>query len=235
MARALARVGFDAITMTRPYPWLAPPSGDWLAAPPRAGALAGWGPADFTPGNLPVLLRLPFSEPYWSGAELALRAYLDQPLVLYGHHDDLREGLDVLADRAAAVNRIGAVRWGSLADIAAANFEHRLDGELLRLRPYSRRILSEIPAGVTHAVVEPPPGLEDRELIRAVGGKAAPAGEPFPVTGPGTLELTLAAADAAAPDSVPAPPRRPWPLARRLASEARDRSAPMRDLVRPGR
>jgi hypothetical protein len=234
VARALARVGFDAITMTRPYPWLAPTPGHWLDAPPGAGALAGWRAADYTPGNLPVLLRLPFSERHWSAAELALRAYLDQPLILYGHHDDLRDGLDVLARRAAAVNRIGRVHWASLGDVAAANFEHRVDGELLRLRPYSRRIAVEVPEGVTHAVVEPPRGLEAGERVLAPGG-TVPTGESFPVTGSGSLELALATADAVAPDSAPAPRRRPWPLARRLASEARDRATPARNLVRSKR
>lgn len=234
VARALSRVGFDAITMTRPYPWLAPPPSHWLGAPPQIGALAGWRPADFTPGNLPVLLRLPFSEQHWCSAELVLRAYLDQPLVLYGHHDDLRDGLDVLARRTAAVNRIAAVRWASLGDIAAANFEHRIEGELLRLRPYSRRIAAEVPGGVTHAVIEPPPGLEAGELIRTPDG-TVPAGEPFPVSGSGSLKLTLEAPDAVAPNSVPTPPSRPWPLARRLASEARDRAVPARNLILPRR
>jgi hypothetical protein len=234
VARGLARVGFDAIAMTRPYPWLAPPPRHWLSAPSGTGALSGWRPADFTPGNLPVLLRVPFAEQHWSAAELALRAYLEQPLILYGHHEDLRDGLDVLAQRAAAINRLGPVKWSSLGDIAAASFEHRVEGELLRLRPYSRRIVAAVPEGVTHAVVEPAPGLGVGELVRGPGG-TLPTAEPFPVSGSGSLTLTLEAPDAVAPDSVPAPPRRPWPLARRLASEVRDRAAPARDRVRFGR
>jgi hypothetical protein len=229
VARAMARVGFDAITMTRPYPWLAPWSHDWLSAPSGAGALTGWRPADLTPGNLPVLLRHPLSDEHCSSAELVLRAYLDQPLILYGHHDDLADGLGVLARRTAEVNRIGAGRWASLAEIAASNIERRVDADLLRLRPYTRRLTVEVPAGVTQAVVEPL-GFGPGELVGTAAG-TVPMGEPFPVSGPGPLELSLQAPTAVDPETVPALRRRPWPLARRVASEARDRVAPARSRI----
>jgi hypothetical protein len=225
-ARALARAGFDAITMTRPYPWLTPRQAGWLTAPAAAGALAGWRPADLTPGDLPVLLRHPLSDQHCSGAELVLRAYLDQALILYGHHDDLANGLGVLARRSAEVNRLGPAQWSSLGEIAATNFEHRQDGDLLRLRPYSRRIVAAVPDGATHAVVEPPPGFGPGELVRSAAG-TVPVGEPFPVSGSESLKLRLEASNAVVPEVVAAPRRRPWPLARRIAGEARDRVAPV--------
>jgi hypothetical protein len=226
-ARALARTGFDAITMTRPYPWLALKQAGWLMAPAGAGALAGWRPADLTPGNLPVLLRHPLSDQNCSPAELVLRAYLDQALILYGHHDDLADGLGVLSRRTTEVNRLGHARWSSLAEIAATSFEQRRDGNLLRLRPYTRRIAAEVPDGVTHVVIEPPPGFEPGERVR-YSTETTPVGEPFPISAERPLELSLEASDAVAPGSVPAPRRRPWPLARRIAGEARDRVAPVK-------
>lgn len=230
VARALARAGFDAITMTRPYPWLAQPPRNWLTAPSGSGSLAGWRGADFTPGNLPVFLRHPLADRHCSSAELVLRAYLDQPLVLYGHHADLAEGLGVLARRTAEVNRLGAVRWSSLGEIAASSFEHRREGDLLRVRPYARRIEVEVPEGVRRVVVEPAPGSGPGDLVRTPAATVA-LGEPFPAAGPNSLRLVLESPDAVAPRTVPAPPHRPWPIARRLAGEARDRVAPARRLL----
>ena len=51
--------------------------------------------------------------------ELVLRAFLDQPLILYGHHEDVAPGLDVLGEAAEDVNRLGETRWCSLGEIAA--------------------------------------------------------------------------------------------------------------------
>ncbi|HET9197650.1 MAG TPA: hypothetical protein VFN92_05260 [Solirubrobacterales bacterium] len=232
MAGALARTGFAAISMTRPFPWLSPPPLHWLTAAGE-GALAGWDPADVTASGLPVLLRHPLAADHFSLAELALRAYLDQPLILYGHHDDLAEGLDVLAERSDSVNRLGAVRWGSLQELAAGNASWRLEGDLLRLRPYSRRIAFDVPPEARQAVVEPPWDA-DGETVETPTG-AIPAGEPFAVAGGAALDLRLRRADAVSPETVASPARRPWPLMRRLAGETRDRLAPARRRLRPQR
>ena len=229
MVAALARTGFAAITMTRPFPWLSAPPLHWLTSA-GDGALTGWAPADATASGLPVLLRHPLADPHFSPAELALRAYLDQPLILYGHHEDLADGLDVLAERSATVNRLGEVRWGPLDTVAATNVSRRLEGDLLRLRPYSRQISIEAPPGAARAVVEVPWEAED-ELVHGPHG-TVPAGEPFEIGGTERLDLTLHRLDAVAPEAVAAPARRPWPLARRLAGETRDRLAPARHRLR---
>jgi hypothetical protein len=230
MAAALARTGFAAISMTRPFPWLSPPPRHWLSGAGADAHLAGWRSADLTHDGLPVLLRHPFTAPHFSAAEVALRAYLDQPLILYGHHEDLAEGLGVLAERAAAVNRLGAVRWASMGALAASNVHWRLEGDLLRLRPYSRQVSIEVPDGATRAVVEPPWGIAG-ERVETRGG-ASDAGEPFEIGDLKKLELRLRRPDAVTPAAIAAPPRRPWPLFRRLAGEARDRAAPARRRLR---
>ncbi len=231
MTRALARSGFAAISMTRPYPWLSPPPRHWLTAPAGSEALAGWLPADLTPAGLPVMLRHPLADQHHSQAEVTLRAYLDQPLILYGHHDDLAEGMGILARRAAEVDRLGPVRWGSLAELAAANVAWRREGELLRLRPYSRQIATAVPAGVERVVVEPV--AQRGEAVETPTG-TVPVGEPFAVAGSGFLELRLRHPDAVDPADVSPPTRRPWPLVRRLAGETRDRVAPVRRRLRIG-
>lgn len=226
IALALPRAGFEAITMTRPFPWLAP-SEQWLASPREAGRLTGWRPADLTPTGLPVMLRHPMGGDGHSPSEVVLRAYLNQPLILYGHQEDLAGGLDALAAQAADVGRFGAVRWGSLGNLAASNFERRHEGERLHLRPYGRRLEVDVPAEVTELVVERPPGSAADDVVRSQAA-SVPFGEPFAVAAGERVELTLIAPDAVSPASVPAPPRRAWPVARRIAAEARDRAAPLR-------
>jgi hypothetical protein len=124
VARALRAYGFAGVCTTRPYPWVAnTPEHHWLARPPEAGPLAAWGPVDLVAGGLPVLLRAElaaFAESRSSREDLALRAFLGQPLILYGHHDLLAEGPDALARAAAEIDRLGDVRWSSLGTIARA-------------------------------------------------------------------------------------------------------------------
>jgi hypothetical protein len=116
VARALRACGFDAVCTTRPYPWVADTlERHWLARPPEAGPLAAWGPVDLVAGGLPVLLRAEFNHPR---EDLALRAFLAQPLILYGHHELLAGGPGALAEAAAQINRLGDVRWCSLGEMA---------------------------------------------------------------------------------------------------------------------
>lgn len=224
--RALLRCGFEAISMTRPYPWLAQPPRTWLARPPGVGPLAGWAPADFADG-LPVLLRHPIVDR--DGPELVLRAFLDQPLILYGHHDDLREGLGVLGDAVDEVNRLQETRWCSLGEVAAASFETRLDGTRLAVRPLSRRIRLEVPDGATEIQVSDPPGsrLERPAPRLSVDGRPARFGEPVDVLPGATVVLEVRAGEEIDVRTAAAPRRRPLVVARRIVGESRDRLLPL--------
>jgi hypothetical protein len=224
-ALGVLRGGFEAITMTRPFPWLSQPPRPWLSRPRASGPLVGWHPADFT-GPLPVILRHPLLSR--DAPELVLRAYLGQPLILYGHHEDVAPGLDVLAAAAADVNRLGATRWCSVGEIAASNFERRRDGSRLTVRPYSRRVRVEIPDGVEQLAIQLPAAHPGAELeLLTVAERATRAGEPFAVTPGATVEMRLTATDAVNPATVPAPPRAPLALARRALGEGRDRLLPL--------
>jgi len=221
----LRRCGFEAITMTRPYPWVEFDPHSWLARPEEAGALVGWGPAEFVEG-VPTLLRHPIADR--STAELTLRAFLDQPLILYGHHEDALGGPEALLNVVDEVNRIEPTEWCSLEEIAATSFETRRDGTRLAVRLLTRKARIEIPAEVDELTVGlPAVGIEpDRQTLR-IDGKEADPGEPLAVE-PGTsLEISLSPVDAIDPAAVPAPRRRPLAVARRLASEGRDRLRPL--------
>lgn len=220
----LRRCGFEAITMTQPFPWLGDGGRSWLAAPEGAGPLVGWHPVDHAEG-FPVLLRHPLTQR--SLPELTLRAFLDQPLILYGHQTDLLEGLDVLAAATADVNRLGATRWCSLGEIAATSFETKRRRDSLAVRLLNRRARVEIPAGVAELTVEPGPGSlpEDEQLY--VNGHLHCFDEPVNITPGSKLEIVLRSADAVEAENVPAPRRRPLAMPRRILSESRDRLAPL--------
>jgi hypothetical protein len=226
MVQGLLRCGFEAITMTRPYPWLARPPRTWLARPEGVDALVGWRPADFA-GALPVLLRHPLLTR--DAPELVLRAFLDQPLILYGHHGDLAGGgLDVLASAVDDVNRLGETRWCSLGEIVAGNFETRFEGSRLSVRPFSRRVRVDVPETVEQLRVELPeahPGAAGEQLV--VNGRLTQFDEPIEVSPGTTVELVLRAGNQVDVGTVPSPGRQPAAVLRRALGEGRDRLLPL--------
>jgi hypothetical protein len=227
----LRRCGFEAITMTRPYPWVEFEPHSWLARPENAGALVGWRPAEFVEGT-PVLLRHPLAG--HSTAELALRAFLDQPLVLYGHHEDVLGGPSALLGAVEEVNRLGPTAWCSLGEIAATSYETRQEGSHLAVRLLARRARIAIPPGVEELTVElPAEGPDPQRQLLAVDGQAARLGQPLVVkSGDHQVAIDLTPADAVDIDAAAPPRRRPLAVARRLASEGRDRLAPLAGRAR---
>jgi hypothetical protein len=217
MARALGRLPFDALCSIHPFPWTGIPPADEL--------LAGWEPASF-PEGCAVIPRLPFSS---SESEIALRAYMDQPIVLYGHHEDIAEGLDVLAAAAARVNRLGDVKWMAPQAIALGNVGLRREGDALYVRPHARRVCVDERVA-TVAVEAPSQSLAGWSLGAAaeVHGFGAPV-----AVGAGPFDIRLRSHDEVDPASVPAPPLSIWPRLRRVATESRDRLAPLRRYAAP--
>lgn len=217
VARGLGAVGFDAVCAIHPLPW--------TERPPAGRPLAGWGPAEFAEGCA-VVPRLHLGS---SDAEIGLRAFLGQPLVFYGHHEDLAGGLDRLAEIADRVGRLGAPRWCSLSEIATSNFAARRVGDSLYVRPYSNRLLLRTPIAARRLLVERPPRGSERLV-----GWSAGAGAPLhfdtarPIAGGSGLELRLRRSDEISPRDVPAPRWSPWPVLRKVAMEARDRTLPLR-------
>jgi acetyltransferase-like isoleucine patch superfamily enzyme len=145
--RALPAAGFEAACIGRPFPWHSRWGDSPYAHPEPWRPLTGWRPHEQTHGT-PVILRRSLDEP---AAELVLTAYLDQPIVLYGHHQDLAGGPGQLEAAAASINGLGEVRWGSLASIVrsgrtAAGPATPLPAPAQRpVRPWAvgRRLLSE--------------------------------------------------------------------------------------------
>lgn len=221
---ALFRGGYLGLAASRPFPWDA-------FADRRGWRLGGWLPAQMAGGGLPVLPRHPLA----GGLDdLVLRAFLGQPLIVYCHHTDLRDGLGPFRAAAARIAGLGDVRFTSLAAIARGNAAWRDEGGVAVVTPYSRdlriprppaeTLRIEIPCtfgaagslrvsvdGTPHAVALGPHGAGSLTLANAVGGDLHVRIDP-----PGPL-----------PAATPREWRpRAWPLARRAMTEARDRALP---------
>jgi hypothetical protein len=219
VTRALGAVGFDALCAIHPIPW--------TGEPPPSALLAGWEAADFVAGCAVIPRRTLDC----SAAEIALHAFLDHPIVLYGHHDDLAHGLEPLADAAARVNRLGDVRWMALGDMALTNHLQRVRGDDVAVTPFARRLRVAPPAGARTLTVHEPreaygaPSLEGWSLgsgpVLAFGARAT-------VDQPGPLEVRLRGPRDVHAGQVPAPAWRPWPRLRRAGTEVRDRALPLR-------
>jgi hypothetical protein len=237
VVRTLSRLNFDALCISRPYPWLARPPRAWLEHPVDASALVGWEPASVIEDGLPVLLRRGFQDPV---EDLALRAFLNQALIIHGHHADVADGLDLLRELAATVNAFGEVDWCSLGDIAAGNVATRRDDASLHVRMFTRRTRVVVPEGLRELRVSLPflqPGPRGLTLRCvpagsgvATNGAAAlsPGGEhAFALGGAGgRFDLSLSSTSATGAPADGGLPTPAWAVARRLMSEGRDRIEP---------
>jgi hypothetical protein len=217
VAGALAAVGFDGLCAIHPLPW--------AERPPANRPLAGWDPAEFAAGCA-VIPRLHLDS---TDADIALRAFLDQPLVFYGHHEDLAAGLDPLGAIAERVARLGDAHWCSIGEIARTNYATRRDLDLIHVHPYSNRVAVSVPAGCDRLVLARPRGVDATVSGWSVGAAApVPFEAALPVT-PGTqVELHVRRDDERLPTAIKLPPPRPWAILRKMAMEARDRTLPLR-------
>lgn len=98
-----------------------------------------------------------------SEATLLAAAYLGQPLILRGHHQDLKDGLDVFREYARVINALGDVRWASLGVLGRLNYRHRIEGTTVHVQPLGTRITVEVPEGI-EAIQIDTGGLDWRAL-----------------------------------------------------------------------
>ena len=226
MVLDMPRLGVEAMTDSRPYPWLE-------RAPPDA-PLAGWRPIDVVGGGFPVMPRYHLAR---SREDIPLRAFLGQPVILYGHHGDLANGLDVLAAAADYVRTVGSAEWMPVGAIAHSNYTTRVTGNTLEVRLLNPVVAIRAPNNVDAVVVDASllgscDGLRvfaDHETRRhsLANGKS----EPIPIEDR-SLHVEITRAMQLAHETIAPPAFRIWPLARRVASEGRDRLMPVARRLR---
>lgn len=222
---AMSRLGFDATCISRPYPWKDRPH-SWEFSP-----LIKWRAADMVAGGFPILPRHAIERP-WD--ELLFAALLGQPLILFAHHWDFADGLDVLARAAEHVNGLGSVRWGSMSRLAADGFSARRANGALVVELSARAATIAIPPETESVQLLVPDLFRELRPSIAYGAGRIPlsptaggwASEPLRLPA-GPLKLRLEPEAPLDPASMRRPGPRPWPPARRLLVEGRDRLRPL--------
>lgn len=223
---ALHRQGFVALAASRPFPW------DGFSDHHR-WRLGGWLPAQLAACGFPVISRYLLGK---SLDDLVFRAMLGQPLIVYCHHADLREGLEPLRATAERIAGLGKVEWSSLATIARGNaVVHEGDG-LATVTVYSGDVRLRRPSAATVRIEIPRRfGSSDPVHLLVDGGTHRVRARPD-----GTAGIALANSPRGDELRIRIDPPEPttaatlrdwrpraWPLARRAMTETRDRALPL--------
>jgi hypothetical protein len=203
----------------------------WREWSPERIRTARWSMSELSPSGAPVLGRHKIAD-LRSSDEVLLNLYLDQPAILYGHHVDVADGYDVLAEAAGRLSSVEGLTWTSLSSIARANSITRSDGDVLRVRLFSRRAAVDVAPG-TRALQVELPLYESFASDRLVRG-----GREYEITAQnGVARATIPLDDAATrvelrlvrqgPASRTQPGLAPHAVARRATRELRDRMHPL--------
>ena len=197
----------------------------------------------FQNSGLPIISRVRL-RPEWNPrlklypdwkTGIILSAFLSQPLIPVGHHHVASGRMELLAQVADTINHLRKVMWMDMKDIARSNYMTWLEGTLLKIKMYSRRIVIQVPEGVGEISIERPWIAEGAEEIldckRAGTGilklNAGRATTGIPVQPFDTIELMSVPNTTLSHTEVPSPPFRLWPVARRFLTEGRDRVLPI--------
>ena len=201
--------------------------------PCARAALWSWWPAEPTDAGIARLERRHLDESALE-RELVVSAYLDQPIILYGHHGDVREGLDRLATWTTVVKKLGNVRWMSPVEMARGNYTSHRD-DITTVTLYSSRVTIELSDPETTLQVRIPAafGRSEKDMLTVAGVRVPleQRGDELvsaPVVAHGTtVDVRLRRADSFDRRAIGMPTKRMRPLARRLLTESRDRLQPL--------
>ena len=214
-AETMFRLGFDALCISRTHPW----ARDGL----ENDVLAGSRPVHLVGSEFPLLLRHHLQR---DRDDLIFRAFLGQPLVVYGHQSDLADGPAILRETASFIANLGPVDWLSLDRIARSRFSTRGVGSCLVVRPQTRRVDVQLDGVYDQVSVELPPSGPTGTITVVSNGRSFTGPGPHPVTG--DLSIAVRQGPGVEPRVVARNSTSAWPLIRRALTETRDRLAPIR-------
>lgn len=185
----------------------------------------GYSPSELVCG-CPVLPRWGLSGNVENAVLLAL--YLRQTIILRGHHQDLKNGIEVLDQMAGFINRLGPVQWANLTELSRSNYEWRIEGTTCRVKPLGRRIDFKLPDGAAGFVIDDPSSNFSpfwQVSGFPAGGLTIRAGQEvlIPERFKGNLTLTAAVPFRNLPPETRTKRLSAAAFVRRLLTEARDR------------
>lgn len=219
MLGALAGAGFEGACIS---------AGSLMAHNPQAPWIStlGFYPAENIQGCT-VLPRAAFTGRARNAALIC--AYLGRPIVLRGHQDDLKNGIELLDELAEFVNELGAVTWTKLSSLMRMSYTQRLEGQTCHLTPLAPRVNFKVPAAAQRLVIAPPPWQQASSFLITfpTGSARVRPGECFSLAGREGQRIQLVLETSARPVELPRTPRTPASLIlRRLLTEGRDRFLP---------
>ena len=188
--------------------------------------------------GLPVIPRHVMAPGHEGSYRLA--AFLDQPIIPHGHHQDCAGGLGLLEEVSASINGLGKVAWMDMTAISRSSYMSKREGQLLKVKMLTRRVDVPLPEWATGIIVERPWMGEDHcepLFIRQHGddrcsGIFGRLSSELPVPFPGTIEVASPAANPRRFWEVKPPPLKLKAIARRVLAETRDRVAPLLSTAR---
>jgi hypothetical protein len=189
----------------------------------------GMSPSDIICG-LPVIPRFRISSDCQNAILVA--ALLHQPIIPVGHHRDVADNMDLLADLSSFINSLGHVRWTNMTDISRANYAKFIDGDILHLKMYSKLIDVLIPDGINHIVVERPWLEEETKESLFIKTSSNQKNVQVDVkqsiaVSPGQQIQVISSQNSQLQCNYDAINKfKFWPIMRRLITESRDRLAP---------
>jgi hypothetical protein len=77
---------------------------------------------------------------------ILLAAYLGQAVILRGHHEDVKEGLEVFSEPARVINSLGQVIWSNLSDVVRVT-QNWTPSHVCWVRPRDNPASFEVPLG----------------------------------------------------------------------------------------
>jgi hypothetical protein len=204
------------------------------------GSLVRWNPDKRWPTDLgfpiaqtlgqqgfPIFHRVGTNE-----TDVRLSAFLGHPVVMATHHHDYVENFSRIEALAKVVNDIAPTRWMSIAEISRTNYLIASANQVLRIKPYARRLTIPVAPGTTEVQLEDSAFCAGTTIDtgKIIDGKAVTVG--------GENQLSCSLQDQLL--EIYIPPKHPidyhtvtpaplglWPIARRLLAEGRDRVKPL--------
>jgi hypothetical protein len=178
--------------------------------------------------DLPVLPRFRLSSHCHNSILVA--AILRQPIIAVGHHYDLADGIDLLADLARFINGLGDVGWRSMSRIVRCHYSHRREGNVLHVKMHTRSADLIVPDGVGWLelhwpqLTQPCARMIHFDSLPYAIAPGSRVDLPIPVTAGQHVSARVAPISYTQRSY----PRfaRPWALVRRTLTEGRDRIAP---------
>jgi hypothetical protein len=220
MAAMLLRTGFEAACISRSSLMGRNPNFVWPIS-------VGLNPAEFFGSGLPIIPRFHIR---WDSTYVLFAAFLGQPIIPMGHHEDVGDNLELLQRMADLINSMGEVHWVDMKSMARTNVSTCRSGDTLHIKMYSRKIRLTIPEGVKSVQIHRPwldeNGEEKLILLTDEQAPEIVRSDRISVT-PGEETLIVSSyPDMIEPRNVQIWRAPLWAVARRNLCEGRDRLRP---------